>query len=458
MANITECEDINGQEPIFGEGVENVVILVLSIKAKSLWAHYRIDKNEDLYRGQISLDSLKRQLLLDYEVTIEQIYAEDEEGNKPDFERVSEFNCGTTHVYCFNSPESGFFEDSSQRAKTRIVNDSIAVEVQSELKSPMDYKKALSGVENPFDIPPVFPIPTRPKVTVAVIDSGIDYSNEHLRALDWIPTSAWTNYNCSYPYNFGIDFTGNYNPKDSLGHGTHVAGIISGNAERSLRDGEKIDYPTAEIDLKLMNLKVGAENYSLCNLVCAVHYAIENKADIINISLGYYVKKVSESGQAFDMEQDPLFQAIKKATRRGILVVAAAGNAGVDLADPTIDYLHLPSGFCNALSNLMFSVGSTKGGGSPAILAKHSNYGNNEVNITAPGNCILSSSKDSSWERLTGTSMAAAQISRVASEVIGLSRKYGEELTLLEIIDRVLDASKQLGPASIPKITHGVYL
>lgn len=469
MAETRICNDPKGQPPIFSEGNGAEIIFTFSIKSSNLKAHYGINKSEDLYKSLTSLDSLKEQLYKDYE----EVKAELLEGIQPvDYEEMYEFYCGTTRILCFHSDDStGFFattsqrarsriknETTSQRARSRIKNENIRVEVVKDNVAPIDFALEKKAEPLSFDIPSFMPLTDRPTVTVAVIDSGIDYSHEHLRGLDWIPTSAWTNYNCSYPYNYGVDFTRKNNPKDETGHGTHVAGIISGNAESAARNGEKIDYPSKEIDLKLMNLKVGVDDYTLCDLVCAVNYAIENNADIINLSLGYYVKKKDEEGNEYNFEFDPLFRAIKRATRRGILVVTSAGNAGADLSDAEIDYFHIPSGYCKVLPNLLFSVGSTKGGQDAGILASHSNFGEEYVNITAPGNCLLSSSIEQQWSILSGTSLAAAQISRIASRILGQSRSVGESISLLELMDRVVEESKALNVAEVDKVARGIYV
>jgi len=108
-------------------------------------------------------------------------------------------------------------------------------------------------------------------------------------------------------YNF-ID--NNEKPLDTSGHGTEVAGVIA--ADGSLKGVA----PKA----KLLAYKVSSSGDSVSSdlIVKAIHRAIEDKVNVINISLG-----VNKTNNEID-------QAVNEAVKNGIIVVVAAGNNGPD--------------------------------------------------------------------------------------------------------------------------------
>jgi serine protease AprX len=115
-----------------------------------------------------------------------------------------------------------------------------------------------------------------------------------------------------------VDFTkSNGTGEDALGHGTHIAGIVGGDSA-----GFKGVAPGAW----LVSLKVlGADGSGLSSdVIRAIDFAIEHKAKfglrVINLSLG---RPVFES-----YADDPLCQAVERAYRAGLVVVASAGNYG----------------------------------------------------------------------------------------------------------------------------------
>ena len=152
-------------------------------------------------------------------------------------------------------------------------------------------------------------------VTVAVIDSGIDFSH---------PTFANTSHqaysfvNESYGYPVTEDTT------DYLGHGTAVASLIAGDGSP---DGI---YRGMASKVSLVSLKVASkgELITITGLLKAIEKAKELKVDIINLSLSE-----TEGGEEIDI----LEAAVQSAVHEGITVVASAGNEGTggsSMADP----------------------------------------------------------------------------------------------------------------------------
>lgn len=138
-------------------------------------------------------------------------------------------------------------------------------------------------------------------IKIAVIDTGVDYNHPDL--FGWGPDGKVIG-----GYNFIKE---NEPPLDTNGHGTQVAGVIAA-------DGEKLGVaPKA----KILAYKVSenGEGVSSDLIIRAIQKAIEDDADIINISLG--VNKTNAK----------IERGINQALEKEIFVVTASGNDGPEL-------------------------------------------------------------------------------------------------------------------------------
>jgi subtilisin family serine protease len=151
-------------------------------------------------------------------------------------------------------------------------------------------------------------------IGVAIIDSGVDSEHSDLRDFGTRRVIA------SY------DFVGSGSLDDPYGHGTHIAGIIAGNGYSGLQVG--VDYAGIAPRANIINLRV-LDNYGhgyLSNVIAAIDYTIANRK-LFNIR----VVNLSLSAPPVDSyKNDPLCQAVERATKAGLVVVVAAGNFGVD--------------------------------------------------------------------------------------------------------------------------------
>jgi len=153
-------------------------------------------------------------------------------------------------------------------------------------------------------------------VGVAVLDSGIDPDHFDLRD-DTKGTRRVV---------FSWDFTGRGSLDDPYGHGTHIAGIIAGDGGASLAVGR--DYTGMAPGANLVNFKVLDERGHgyVSNVVAAIDQAISlrniYKIKVINLSLA--------APPVDSYVNDPMCRAVERATKAGIVVVAAAGNFGQD--------------------------------------------------------------------------------------------------------------------------------
>ena len=158
-------------------------------------------------------------------------------------------------------------------------------------------------------------------VTVAVIDSGLLQDGGGTTRIK--TTRDFT--------------TGSANPpavsaSDGYGHGTHVAGLIGGDKVEVKGVAPGVSY----VSLKVLNsLGVGATSH----VINAIQWAVANKTaygiDIINLSLGHPIFEPAAT--------DPLVQAVEAAVRAGIVVVASAGNMGVNPLTGQVGYAGISS-------------------------------------------------------------------------------------------------------------------
>ncbi|MCK1798901.1 S8 family serine peptidase [Streptomyces sp. XM4193] len=226
-------------------------------------------------------------------------------------------------------------------------------------------------------------------VTVAVIDSGVDGSHADLQD------------NVLPGWNAHSGGPGNVNGKD---HGTGVASLIAGHGHGpGNRDGIVGLAPKAKI------LPVKADRpdgkYSGHTLGAAIDYAVEQKADIINVSIaGSFASSAEE-------------KAIKLAWENDVVVVAGAGNDGVrGIAYP-------------ADSDGVVSVGAVTEAGN---LWEESNY-DDGLTLTAPGVNINTAAVRKDYESANGTSLATAYV----SGAVALLRAKFPDLTAGQIVSRL---------------------
>ena len=226
-------------------------------------------------------------------------------------------------------------------------------------------------------------------VVVAVVDTGVWWTHEDLQANMWVNPSDGT----SHGYDF-ID--GDRNPMDNdpsgLYHGTGVAGVIA-----AITDNNVDIAGVAQVRvMALRSLGSNGQGSSL-NTSQAIHWAAQNGAKIINLSLG--------TNETFGGPTD-IQLAIDYAWSQGALVVAAAGNGGIS----TLDY---PARLPNVVSVAAIDETGRK--------ASFSNYGSG-LDLAAPGTTIftLGGGTNSQLHTLQGTSFAAPFVSAAAALLLSV--------------------------------------
>jgi subtilisin family serine protease len=248
--------------------------------------------------------------------------------------------------------------------------------------------------------------------TEEALTEFIDYTNEYLN------------------YMLNLDF----NPRDIIGddtkditdigygnpdvtgpradHGTGVSGVIA-----AVR-GNGIGIEGIATNVKIMAIRAvpnGDERDK--DIALAIRYAVDNGANIINMSFG----------KDFSPEKEYVDEAVRYAADNNVLLVHAAGNDGknIDLGEnyPTKRMLD------ETIAPNYLSVGASTSKLDKTIAASFSNYSSNYVDLFAPGEHIITLDTGNQYNDVDGTSFAAP----AASGVAALVWSYYPELTAVEL-------------------------
>ena len=202
----------------------------------------------------------------------------------------------------------------------------------------------------------------------------------------------------------------NYNEKNygnnhyegpDASHGTHVSGIIAG-----LPHGNEVQYGVAHKVAKIMTVRAVPDGDERDKDVAnAIRYAVDNGAKILNMSFG---KAVSPG-------KKHVWDAMKYAEKKGVLLVKAAGNDNQNIGENE----YFPTNFMKQsdekpfVSNMIVVGASTNN--SQNLRARFSNYNGKMVDVFAPGQEIYSTVPDAKYEYLQGTSMASPVVAGAAA-------------------------------------------
>ncbi len=180
-----------------------------------------------------------------------------------------------------------------------------AVHLDQQLRASTDTSVPLIGAPEVWETEDPQGNPARGTgSTVAVIDTGVDYTNDSLGGA----------FGPGHKVVAGHDYVnGDNDPKDDNGHGTHVAGIIAGNGPIT---GVAPDATITAYKV-LNDIGNGWESDIIAALQAAISPTNPDRADVVNMSLG-------GPGDG----TDPIGRAATAATQTGAVVVVSAGNSG----------------------------------------------------------------------------------------------------------------------------------
>ena len=214
-------------------------------------------------------------------------------------------------------------------------------------------------------------------VRVAILDTGIDYTLPDLTGL--VDLSRSTSFEPTDDLYSNHYFPGRNVTTDLHFHGTNVATQVSSNARA---------FAGVTSKTTLMSVKVCSFLGGCHGVVQGILYAIDNGADVINMSLGGWFQKSDYPGQVAAINK-----IMNYAKQQGVTIVVAAGNDGDDLdtqknilvknADGSSDRVHVPSFFatyCDATH--VICVSATRLNDVPA---SYTNFGRSAITVAAPG-------------------------------------------------------------------------
>ena len=213
-------------------------------------------------------------------------------------------------------------------------------------------------------------------------------------------------------------------------HGTHVGGIVG--AVRN--NGVGIDGVANAVRLMSVRTVPNGDERDK-DVANAIRYAVDNGADIINMSFG----------KSYSPHKDVVDAAVRYADSLGVLMVHAAGNDGndVDTTDnyPTRRYLD------GGRAELWIEVGASSWKGEQNLAASFSNYGDETVDVFAPGQSIYSTVPGNKYDRSGGTSMAAPMVSGVAALIMA----YYPELSPTQVRQIILDTATSYADVKVTR-------
>jgi hypothetical protein len=274
-------------------------------------------------------------------------------------------------------------------------------------------------------------VPKRPSITVAIIDTGADTDHKHLKSNLWVNTGEQgldsmgqdkaTNNRDDDGNGYADDLHGwnfvdnNNDLSDSMGHGTHISGVIKSESDRSssLQNTNSTSTPTARLMILKYYNPNGTDAENIENTVKAMNYAIKMKAQIINYSGGGSLPNISE------------LNALKLAEKSNIMVVAAAGNNKTN----TDINSYYPANY--GLKNIISVAAVEKSG----ELVAFSNYGAKTVDIAAPGRHIFSTLPDNKFGFMSGTSQSTAFVSGRLAAIMNRTKHKTPEYLLNLLIE-----------------------
>ena len=211
--------------------------------------------------------------------------------------------------------------------------------------------------------------PEGKECVIALVDTGMDYTHEDLQNVVW-ENPAQSNH---LRGRHGYDFINNdADPMDDNGHGTHCSGIMAANC-----NNVGIQGVTNNENIKIMPLKILDEDGSGYGIEFVGAYNYIYKAQ----QLGVNVVAVNNSWGGIDEEESVIFKKLVELVgEKGALTVCAAGNDGADNDVIDVDISAVDS---EAIVAVAASNENDE-------LAAFSNYGQENVDLAAPGADILS--------------------------------------------------------------------
>ena len=367
--NTETTEKINedAEETIYEEGKAIIVyksnsfVNDLKINANSVFNNYKID-------DKIEFKKLDKDNSSDISVAV---VSSEEYSTEELIEKLNEKSWVISAIPNYQFKTSGLTNDENADVQWALQNDGHFAGTAGD------------------DIKPITTSSEEEKV-IAIVDTGVDYTNEDLVNMMWEnPFDEET-----LPGKYGYDFVNDDDdPMDDFGHGTHCAGIVIAEANNEVGISGAV---VGASNIKIMALKVGDAkgNMDLNDIISAYQYILQAQELGVNIvsinnSWGAVLQLGTSQDTAIQNMKNLFGQILEQLGENGALSVFAAGNNGLNLDSDGVynngvkSYLAFPACLEN---DYEITVAATN---SNDELAYFSNYGD-VVDMAAPGVDIFS--------------------------------------------------------------------
>ncbi|MGY5355415.1 S8 family peptidase [Wenyingzhuangia sp. IMCC45467] len=281
----------------------------------------------------------------------------------------------------------------------------------------------LKAASSTFDF-----VNSQKEMAIKILSSGssIDEQLKQLEpAVDYYTSQVNAYYNLEFNgraklndngYSMETKFYGDNNVKDQGDdeiHGTHVSGIVLADRNNHLGVNGVAD------NALLMAVRVvpNGDEYDK-DVALGIRYAVDNGAKVINTSFG----------KGYSPNAEWVYDAIKYAAKKDVLIVNAAGNDG-DNIDEVLSYPKDTEDLEKEISDNFLTVGAATRFYNENLPADFTNYGHHNVDVFAPGHDIYNTVPNNEYKSLSGTSMASPATAGVAA----LIRSYFPELSASQV-------------------------
>jgi cell wall-associated protease len=207
-------------------------------------------------------------------------------------------------------------------------------------------------------------------------------------------------------------------------HGTHVSGIIG--AVRN--NGIGMNGVANHVKIMAVRAVPDGDEYDK-DVALAIRYAVDNGAKVINTSFG----------KAYSPNKEWVYDAIKYAAEKDVLIVNAAGNDAKNI-DVERTYPNDSKDLKTEIADNVITIGAMSSNYNENLPATFSNYGKMNVDIFAPGVQIYSTIPENGYEYFSGTSMAAPSTAGVAA----LIRSYYPKLSAKQVKHIIMNSGTKI--------------
>lgn len=208
--------------------------------------------------------------------------------------------------------------------------------------------------------------------------------------------------------------------KEHILHGTHVAGIVAQVRNNNFGG----DGVANNVEILTVRAVPDGDEYDK-DIALGIRYAVDNGAKVINGSFG----------KDFSPQKQWVYDAIKYAEKKDVLIVFAAGNAAKDV-DVNNSFPTDSEDKKTEFADNVITIGALNYDYGNKMVARFSNYGKLNVDVFAPGVQIYATTPNNTCKLLQGTSMASPNVAGVAA----LIRSYYPKLSAKQVKHILMDS------------------